>query len=544
MGLKDKLTAYGDEGFSAFLRTAFLSGGGGLGPEDTDRPWVGIADTSSDLNPCHANGPRIIDAVKRGVLQAGGMPLVFPMLTLHESFANPTSMLYRNLLAMSLEETLRMLPLDAVVALGGCDKTIPAQIMALISAETPGLIEPVGPMQGGQWRGERLGACTDCRRMWADYRGGDLTDSDITEVSQQLVSTGGTCMVMGTATTMALVSEHLGATLEDGATAPTVSGERLRHAAETGRAAVALARGDRQPFTAELSRDKIVSALELVGAVGGSTNAVVHLLGIGHRLGITFSPQEVDGALGRHPLVVDLKPSGQGYADDLHRAGGLAAIMAALAGDPAVAERGGHVRPIADPVKDAPTMVVLTGSLTPEGSILKTAAASPQFFEHEGSAIVFDDLEEASLRLEDPEWDVDPDDILIMRGIGPLGMGMPEAGSLPIPKSLSRRGIRDIVRVSDGRMSGTSYGTVVLHASPEGVRPGPLAVVRTGDRIRLSVSQRRLDLLIDASELQARLAAWEPVVPEASGYQAVHNRHVMSAWKGADLDLWSSNHSA
>jgi dihydroxy-acid dehydratase len=554
-GITRNLVSYGDAGFSEFLRKAFL-GAAGYGAEDLSRPVIGIADLRSDYNPCHRQMGELLEHVKRGVLEAGGIPFVFPTISLGESFLNPTSMLYRNMLAMETEELIRAQPMDAAVLLGGCDKTVPAQLMAAAVSDVPVVVDVVGSMLTSSWRGERLGACTDCRRFWAKYRAGELDDGEIRDVEGNLASTSGTCMVMGTASTMASMAEALGMMLPGGATPPSPSGERLRHGTATGRRAVELARDPLLPREI-LTEDAFENVLRVLAALGGSTNAVVHLLAVARRAGVPLALDDFDRVSGETPLLVDLKPSGTRYMEDFHRAGGVPTLLKALEGhlrtghtgvtgrplaelldgvaDPA--EWQDVIRTLAEPLGPPGALAVLRGSLAPEGAVIKVSAASADLLVHEGPAMVFDSPEDAATRLADPDLDVTQEHVLVLRNAGPVASGMPEAGSLPIPKRLAAAGVKDMVRVSDARMSGTSYGTVVLHCSPESAVGGPLALVRDGDRVRLDVPARRVDLLVDDDELDVRRAAWQAPEPPARGWRRLHATTVLSASQGADLDF-------
>jgi dihydroxy-acid dehydratase len=556
LGLSRRLTEYGDAGFARFLRQAFLKARG-LTDDALDRPIVGICSTASDFNPCHASAPQLIAAVERGVMLAGGLPFTFPTISLHESFAYPTSMFLRNLMAMDTEEMLRALPLDSVVLIGGCDKTVPAQIMGAISADIPALMAVVGPMLAGSDEGERLGACTDCRRLWSAHRAGEIDDAKLARAQGRLMPTHGTCMVMGTASTMAALAETLGFMLPGGTTIPAVHSERLRFAEETGARAVAIARGG-GPLPSELVTPAAVrNAMVLIQALGGSTNAVIHLAAMAGRAGIAFDAGEFDRIGRGTPVIVDLKPIGRGYMEDLHRAGGLPAVMRRL-GDrldldviTADGRRLGEVlecwpdwvddavvRTVDDPVVPGEALAVLRGSLAPGGAILKRAAASDHLLRHEGPALVFDGLDDLAHRIDDPDLPVTAEHVLILRGAGPVGgPGMPEAGAVPIPKKLAQAGVKDMVRISDARMSGTAYGTVILHISPEAAIGGPLALVRNGDIVRLDVEARRLDLLVGEDELASRRENW--VAPErpGRGYARLYADHVTQAELGCDFDF-------
>lgn len=554
-GISRNLVSYGDAGFSRFLRNAFLAAAG-YSTDELSRPVVGIADLSSDYNPCHRQMGELVENVKRGVLAAGGIPFVFPTISLGESFLNPTAMLYRNLLAMETEELIRAQPMDAAVLLGGCDKTVPAQLMAAASSGIPVILDVVGSMLTSSWRGERLGACTDCRRFWAQYRAGDLDDTEIRDVEGSLASTSGTCMVMGTASTMASVTEALGMMLPGGATPPSPSGERLRHGTETGRRVVELATDPILPREI-LTWEAFENALRVLSALGGSTNAVVHLLAVARRAGVDLRLEDFDRISRETPLLVDLKPSGTRYMEDFHRAGGVPVLLKGLectlhADHVGVSGRrlGEHLAEVQPPdawqdvirTLDAPlgppgALAVLRGSLAPDGAVIKTSAASTDLMVHEGPALVFDSPEDAAERLADPELDVTADHVLVLRNAGPVGAGMPEAGSLPIPKRLAAGGVKDMVRISDARMSGTSYGTVVLHCAPESAVGGPLGLVRDGDTIRLDVPQRTVDLLVDEAELARRGAEWSrPSLPER-GWRRLYAETVLPASEGADLDF-------
>lgn len=554
-GVDRGLTAYGDAGFSRYLRRAFLASAG-YDRADLDRPVIGIAHTVSDFTPCHRQMPELVAAVRRGVLQAGGLPMVFPTASLGETLLSPTSMLYRNLAAMETEEMITAQPMDAVVLVGGCDKTVPAQLMAAISADLPALLLVTGPMLTGSWRGERLGACTDCRRHWTLHRAGELSEAEIDEVQGELCSTAGTCMVMGTASTMALVTEALGLMLPGGATPPAATGERLRQAVATGRRAVAMAGEDLRPSRL-LTRASFTNAVAVLGAVGGSTNCVLHLLASAGRAGVELDLDDFDRICREVPLLVDCKPSGGGYMEDLHRAGGLPVLMRAMAPLLDGTARRADGLTVAEAIAAAPApqpwqrsiagldapigppgaLAVIRGSLAPAGAVLKVAAATPGLLQHEGPALVFESPEDVERRIDDPDLPVTEETVLVLRNAGPAAAGMPEAGSMPIPRRLAERGVRDLVRVSDARMSGTAYGTVILHCAPESARGGPLALVRDGDRIRLDTEGRRLDLLVGEGELASRRKALRPPPLPARGWRRLYAEHVLDADRGVDLDL-------
>lgn len=551
-----QLTAYGDAGFSRYLRRAFLAAAGYDDP-DLDRPVVGIADTSSDYTPCHRQMPELVAAVRRGVLQAGGLPLVFPTTSLGEIMLSPTSMLFRNLMAMETEELIRAQPMDAVVLLGGCDKTVPAQLMAAVSADVPAISVVAGAMLTSEWRGQRVGACTDCRGMWGRHRAGELDEREVSEVRDQLCPTAGTCMVMGTASTMACVAEALGLMVEGGATPPAPSGERLRVAVRSGRQAVDAVRRGLRPSRL-LTRGSFENAVTVLTALGGSTNAVIHLLAIARRAGVGLDLRDIGRIADRVPLLVDCKPTGSRYMEDFHRAGGLPTLLKALGPlldlsaktvdgrtlgealadvpDPAPWQR--VIRTLDEPCGPSGSLAVLQGSLAPEGAVIKTAATSPELNEHRGPAVVFESPDDAMRRLDDPDLELSPSHVMVLRNAGPVGAGMPEAGSLPLPRRLAGAGVRDMVRVSDARMSGTAYGTCVLHVSPEAAVGGPLALVRDGDMIELDIPARRLDVLVSEDELGRRRAAHRPVSAlRPRGYQRLYQEHVEGAHLGADFDF-------
>ena len=554
-GIDRNLTNYGDPIFSRFIRRAFLASQG-FDQKDLDRPVVGIADTSSDYNTCHANMPQMVNAVRRGVLESGGLPLVFPTISLNEILFHPTTMFYRNLLAMETEEMIKAQPMDAVVVLGGCDKTVPAQLMAAASANVPAVFCVTGAMRTGDWRGNRVGACTDCRRYYTSFRAGEISGLELEEVQQVLCSTPGTCMVMGSASTMACVTETLGLMLPGGASPTSGSGDRLRNAVASGRTAVELSRNPIRPRDV-LTRPAFENALKVLVALGGSTNAIVHMVAIARRAGVTLTMDDLQTASDAIPLLVDCKPSGSVYMEDFHKSGGLPVLLKALESvlDPqpiniegrSVKERLEKVEPPGEwqsvirnldaPLGGTGSLTTLKGSLAPDGAVIKTSAASPELFEHEGPAIVFDSPEDAVERLDEPNLEITANHVMILRNAGPIAAGMPEAGSLPIPKRLAKQGIKDMVRVSDARMSGTAYGAVVLHCAPEAAAGGPLALVRDGDIIRLSVKNRTIDLLVEEDELDKRRAEFVPPELPQRGWARLYSKHVLQANEGADLDF-------
>jgi dihydroxy-acid dehydratase len=556
--MRRKLTSYGDQDFSLFLRKAFIKAMG-YSEDALERPIVGIANTYSDFNPCHGNVPQLIEATKRGVMLAGALPMVFPTISIHESFASPTSMYLRNLMAMETEEMIRAQPMDSVVLIGGCDKTLPAQIMAAASSEVPAIFLPTGPMSVGHHKGEELGACTDCRRFWGRFRAGEIDEAEITEINNKLVSSIGTCTVMGTASTMANLTETLGLCLPMTGSAPATSAERVRLAEATGRVAAELAVSGGPLVRDVLTPAAIRNAMVALQAMGGSTNAVVHLAAICGRLGMKLDMALLDELGQRIPLLVDLLPSGQHYMEHFHVAGGVPRLLAELSSEldaSAPTVYGGTIgdsiaaapdvkgqtviRTLQEPLKRVGTVAVLRGNLAPRGAIIKQSAATPALMQHRGRAVVFDSVEDMAARIDSDDLEVTADDVLVLRNAGPKGApGMPEAGYLPIPLKLARQGVKDMVRISDARMSGTAFGTVILHVSPESADGGPLAIVATGDMISLDVPARTLSLDVEASEIARRLAALKDTSANAPrrGYAKLYHDHVMQADDGADFDF-------
>jgi dihydroxy-acid dehydratase len=555
-GLEKGLTNYGDRDFSLFLRKAFIKGAG-YTDDALSRPVVGIVNTGSAYNPCHGNAPQLLEAVKRGVMLAGGLPVEFPTISIHESFAHPTSMYLRNLMSMDTEEMIRAQPMDAVVLIGGCDKTVPAQLMGAASAGVPCVQLVTGSMLTGSHQGERVGACTDCRRYWGRYRAEEIDADEIARVNDQLVASVGTCSVMGTASTMACVAEALGISVPGGASPPAVTADRVRVAERSGQVAVQVAKSKLTPDQI-LTPKAFENALRVLLAIGGSTNGVIHVTAIAGRLGIPVDLERLH-ALGQEtPVLVDLKPSGKHYMEDLHRAGGLVTLLRELKpllhldaltvtgrtlGEEIDAANAPFaqdvVRPLSNPLYPKGGIAVLRGNLAPGGAIIKQSAADAKLMRHEGRAVVFENAEDLARRVDADDLDVKADDILVLKNIGPKGApGMPEAGYLPIPKKLARAGVKDMVRISDGRMSGTAAGTIVLHVTPEAATGGPLAWVQTGDRIRLDVDKRELVLLVPDAEMAKRRAARPVKEPRAErGYLKLFLETVTQADQGVDFDF-------
>jgi dihydroxy-acid dehydratase len=553
VGLARGLTNYGDPDFALYLRRSFARSMG-YSSDLLARPVIGIADSFSGFNNCHRHFPELIEAVKRGVLAMGGLPLTFPTISLGEVFLSPTSLMFRNLMAMDTEEMIRAQPMDAVVLVGGCDKTVPAQLMGAVSANRPAIGLVAGPMMTSRWHGERLGACTDCRRFWAKYRAGEVGADEIYEIEANLATTAGTCAVMGTASTMASIAEALGMILPGSAAIPAVHADRLRAAEATGRAAMQLAGSGLTPDRI-VTPQAVENAFRVLMAIGGSTNAVLHLTAIAGRAGIDMDLRRLNEISDSTPVLVDLKPTGPHYMEDLFAAGGIGAVLRELkpllhldcmtVGGESLGQRLGAdaglvdrsvVKPLTDPLQAKGGLVALFGSLAPQGAIFKRSAADPKLFEKEARAVVFTSLEDLSARIDDPDLEVTPDDFLVLQNAGPLSAsGMPEAGYLPIPAKLARTGVKDMVRISDARMSGTAYGSIVLHVTPDAASGGPLAKVRAGDRIRLSVADRRLDLLVTPEKL-ARRPITPPVVP-TRGYARLYRQEILQADRGCDFDF-------
>jgi dihydroxy-acid dehydratase len=558
-GLGSGLTNYGDPDFALYLRRSFAKSMG-YTDEALDKPIVGICYSESGFNNCHRHFPELLEAVKRGVLANGALPIMFPVISLGEVFLQPTSMMFRNLMAMDVEEMIRAQPMDSVVLMGGCDKTIPALLMGAMSANKPSVLLVGGAMMTGRHKGERLGACTDCRRFWAQYRAGKIDGEEISQIEGRLAVTTGTCAVMGTASTMAIIAEALGMTLPDSAAIPAVHADRLRAAEETGKLAAQMTNNGRKP-TEIISRQSIENALRLLLAVSGSTNAVIHLAAIAGRLGFSIDPDQFNSLSDETPVLVNLKPVGDGYMEDFHEAGGVGAIMRELksllnpdvqdvtgqrladrlAKSPEVARDNRYIKARENPVDPLGGLIILRGSLAPEGAVLKRAAASPHLLEHEGRAIVFSSLEDLAARIDAPDLDVTADDILVLQNAGPRSVSaMPEAGYLPIPRKLAVQGVKDMVRISDARMSGTAFGTIVLHITPEAAIGGPLSRVRTGDRIRLSAKSKRIDLLVSEEELSLRQPTSSPAT-SVRGYGKLYAQTVLPASQGCDFDFLLRN---
>jgi dihydroxy-acid dehydratase len=522
------------------------------------RPHIAIANTASDLTPCNAHLNEVGESVKQGVYEAGGIPLNLPVVSLGETLVRPTAMLWRNMAAMAIEEMLRANPIDGVVLLGGCDKTIPALLMAAASVDLPAVVIPGGPMLNGTFRGRPLGCGTDVWRLSEEVRAGTLSEAEFLQSESSMIRSRGHCNTMGTASTMGLIAEALGMVLPGLAGTPAADSRLLERSHETGRLAVEMVASGRTPSSL-LTRGSFLNAIVALAAIGGSTNAVVHLLAIAGRLGVDLTQDDFDVTGAGVPLLVDLQPSGRFLMEDFFRAGGLHAVLRevrdlldpsalTVTGKPLVEHVGDGeiwdrevIRPRSEPLQTHAGIAVLYGNLAPDGAVIKPAAASPHLLHHRGRAVVFDSIEDMHARIDDPGLDVDADSVLVMRGCGPRGYpGMPEVANMPLPAKLLRQGVRDMVRICDGRMSGTAYGTVVLHVSPEAAAGGPLALVRTGDFVILDVAARRLDIDIPADELAARSPDEATVSAYAKprrGWERLYVETVQQANTGADLDF-------
>ena len=558
-GLSQGLTHYGDAGFARYLRRSFAKSMG-YSAEALERPVVGIAYPPSGYSNCHRHFPELLEAVKRGVTAAGGLPLEFPTIALPEVFLAPTSLKYRNLMSMDTEEMIRAQPMDSVILMGGCDKTVPAQLMGAAACDVPAIQLVGGPMMTGTYRGERLGACTDCRRFWAMYRAGTISDEEINEIEDNLATTAGTCPVMGTASTMACIAEALGIALPESAGAPAVHADRLRIAEATGLAAYRLIESGITPAQVITERS-VENALRVLLAIGGSTNAVIHLTAIAGRLGVSVKLERLNELSDDTPVIVNLKPTGEHYMQDFFAAGGVGAVLNELKGKlhldcitvtgESLGERITRsdakpvdrrvIAPHDNPIEAVGGLISLFGTLAPRGAVLKRSAADTRLFEKEGTAVVFSSLDDLAQRIDDPDLPVSADSFLILQNAGPTSeAAMPEAGYLPIPRKLAAQGVKDMVRISDARMSGTAYGTIVLHVAPDAASGGPLSLVRDGDRIRLSVRDRCLDLLVDEAILSQRRkeSADEMSAPQPQrGYARLYQTSILQADEGCDFDF-------
>jgi L-arabonate dehydrase len=541
-----------------FLHRSWLKSSGVSDEAFRGRPVIGICNSWSELVNCNVHLRGLAEAVKRGVLQAGGFPREFPVMSLGESLMKPTTMLYRNLMAMDVEESIRSYPLDGVVLLTGCDKTNPASILGACSANIPTIVVTGGAMLNGRWRGRELGSCSDCWHYHEELRAGRISEREFTEIEDSMSRSNGHCMTMGTASTMACVTEALGLTPPGGAAIPAVDSRRAHLAETAGRQIVELVERELRPSDI-LTREALENAIRALHAISGSTNAIIHLIAYAGRLGIDLPLSLFDELCASTPWLVDLKPAGAHLMEDFYYAGGLPAVLEQIrdllhldaitvtgrtVGEnldsvPTEIIDEGVIRPRSDPLDPGGSLVVLRGNLCPDGAVMKISAADPRLLSHEGRALVFEDIHDLAARVDDPDLDVDADSVMVLRNAGPVGApGMPEWGHLPIPAKLLKQGVSDLLRISDARMSGTSYGAVVLHVAPEAAVGGPLALIQTGDRIRLDVEARALDVLLDDAELAQRRAAWTPSArKDERGYRRLYEDHVLQANEGCDLDF-------
>jgi dihydroxy-acid dehydratase len=520
------------------------------------KPVIAIVNTWSDINQCHGHMRQRADDVRRGVLQAGGLPIELPAISLSEPIVKPTTMLYRNFLAMETEELLRSHPIDGAVLMGGCDKTTPGLTMGALSAGLPFIFVPAGPMLSGQWRGQTLGSGSDAWKYWDERRAGRISESDWREIEGSISRSHGTCMTMGTAATMMGIAEAVGLTLPGASSIPAVDSAHIRMCGDSGRRIVDMVWEDLTP-AAMLSRANFENGIACAMAMGCSTNAIIHLIAMSRRAGHPVTLDDFDAASRKVPVIANIRPSGDRYLmEDFHYAGGLRALLATVRehlhgeamtvngrslGDNitgAVPANRDVIRPLDNPIYAEGALAVLRGNLAPDGVVMKPSACAPRLLRHVGRALVFDDYPSLKRATDDPDLDVTADDILVLRNAGPLGAGMPEWGMLPIPVKLVRQGVSDMLRLSDARMSGTSYGGCLLHCAPEAAIGGPLALVRTGDRIAIDVPARRIHLEVSDEELERRRAAWQAPAPRwQRGYGWMFSRHVLQADQGCDFDF-------
>lgn len=556
-GIDKSLTNYGDKEFSSYLRRSFARSMG-YTTESLNKPIVGIVNTSSGLNSCHRHFPEMIEALKRGIQSQNCLGVDFPVISLGEVYLSPTSMMFRNLMSMDVEEMIRAQPVDVVVLLGGCDKTLPAMIMGAISAGKPYVVMPAGPMITNKYENERLGACTDCRRYWGKYRGGEISDQKIKEVEGKLAASSGTCAVMGTASTVACLVETMGLCLPDASSVPAVYSERLKLAEQTGEIAAKIANKKIKKIK-KINEKDIYNALVVLLALGGSTNAIIHLTSIAGRAGINIDLKKFNQISNKTPVLVNLKPTGSYYMEDFYHAGGMKVVLKELQSllkketfniegkklSSVIKENSNcfHdqevIRSKKKPFEKQGGLVSLFGNICPKGAILKRSAADKKLFEKTGTAFVFEDIKEMTKKIDDPKLNITKDDILVLKNIGPKTIyGMPEAGYLPIPKKILKTGVKDMIRISDGRMSGTAFGTIILHISPESAVGGPFSILKTGDKIKLSVKNKSLNVLLSKKELEKRLKNTKIKAPIIKrGYLKLYYDTVLQADEGCDFDF-------
>lgn len=557
--MKKRVTSYGDAGFSQFIQNAFRKHLG-YDEEDYEKPIIGICNTYSEINRCHSHIKPLIQSVKNGILMAGGIPLEFPTISIGEMFTSPTTMLYRNLVAMDTEEMISAQPIDGVVLIGGCDKMTPAQLMAAASANKPAILLTGGPMENGEYNGKTLGACSDCRYYWQEYKAGEVSDEELKQINNRLAPTAGHCMVMGSASTISVCAEAMGMMLPGAAAAPATVNERLRLAKETGKKIVELVKNELTPAKI-MTKEAIDNGIRALLAVGGSTNAVIHLIAIARRLGIPLELKRFNELSETTPLLANLRPAGEYQMEDFYHAGGVPALLKEMASllhldvmtvtgttlrenleqaeiNPAYRH---IIKSMESPLYENGALKVVYGNLAPNGAVIKPKAViNPKLLRHRGKAVVFTSIADMEERINDPNLEVDPNSVLVLQNAGPVGApGMPEAGMIPIPEKLLKQGVRDMVRISDCRMSGTAFGTVVLHAAPEAAIGGPIGLVRDGDIIELDVPKGELNVLISDEEMEKRRASFSP--PQFAdfprGYPSLYRKHVLQADEGCDFDF-------
>ncbi|MEF3331420.1 MULTISPECIES: dihydroxy-acid dehydratase [Oceanobacillus] len=556
--MKKSNASYGDEAFSEFLKMAFRRHLG-HDEEDYEKPVIGISNTFSEVNRCHSHIQPMVEAIKQGVIMEGGTPLEFPIMSVGEMFTSPTTMLYRNLVAMDTEEMITAQPIDGTVLIGGCDKMAPAQLMGAASADKPAILFTGGPMNNGKYKGKTLGACSDCRFYWQEYKAGTVDEKEINEINKQLAPTAGHCMVMGSASTIAACSEALGMMLPGGAAAPATVNERMHMARETGREIVRLVKKNIKPSDI-MTKEAFENAIRLLMAIGGSTNTVIHLTAMAKRLGITLNLDQFEKISKETPFIANMRPAGKYQMEDLYHAGGIPAVLKELEPLLNVNEMTvtgktmkenlssvtieevyrDIIKPLDNPLHADGGIAVLRGNLSPSGSIIKPKAVIDKtLMKHKGEAVVFTSLEDMEARINDPDLEVTKDSVLVLQNAGPVGApGMPEAGMIPIPGKLLKQGVRDMVRLSDCRMSGTAFGTVILHVAPEAAVGGPIGLIEDGDIIELDIENRILNLDVSDEVLEKRKQGWQkPEFDDERGYKWLYRKHVLQADEGCDFDF-------
>lgn len=553
---------FGEKNLEGFLHRSGMKAQGWPENMIKDKPMIGIANSFSEAVHCNSHLRNLAEHVKKGVIAAGGTPIEFPVISLGEFFLTPTSMYLRNQMSIDVEEMIKGLPIDGVVLLSGCDKTTPAMIMGAASANIPTILLPGGPSLRGDWRGEELGSCTDCRRYWTELRAGNISQSDYDSMEEGIYRSPGHCMVAGTASTMAAISEAMGLTLEGAATLPAVDSRRMTLANNTGQRIVKLVEKNKK-FSNFLRKDNFLNGITTLMSFGGSTNAIIHMMAMAGRTETKITLEDFNEISEKTPVIINLKPAGEKLMEDLHYAGGISGLLKNVENliEKNVETVSGEkisniiskaqiyntdvIRSQIDPINSKGSISILKGTLAPNGAVIKVAAASKKFHEHTGKALVFDSAKELSDEIDNQDLDVDENTILILRNNGPVGgQGMPESGFLPIPKKLLDKGIRDIVRISDARMSGTAFGTIILHVSPESYIGGPLSLVENGDLISISISKKTIDLLVDEKELKNRKSNKKPnnvIKDYKRGYGYIYKEHILQAENGCDFDFLLSN---